>query len=97
MAKVTKEEIAEWKKKHGDVFHISVEGKEGYFKKPDRKVLGLASAYAQKSPLKFGETIITNCWLGGDEELISNDDYFLSVNSVVDQLVEVKEVEVKKL
>lgn len=97
MQEITKEQIAEWKKKHGSVYEICVEDKIGYIRKPDRKVLGAAMSFAQSNPLKMGETILASCWLGGDDELRTDDDYFLGVNSKLEAIIEVKEAEIKKL
>ena len=36
--KATVEQIEEWKKKHGDVFQVTVEGKTAYLHKPDRNL-----------------------------------------------------------
>jgi len=94
---VTPEQINEWKAKHGDVFEIAVEDKRGYIRKPDRKVLGAAMSFAQSNPLKMGEIILTNCWLGGDECIRTDDDYFFGVNAQLEQIITIKEAEIKKL
>jgi hypothetical protein len=47
--------------------------------------------------MKFNEIILSNCWLGGDEELKTNDDYFLAVSGTLSQLIIVKEAELVKL
>lgn len=94
---MTEKEIQELKAKHGDIFLIEVEDKKAYLKKPDRKTLSLAMTKAQTNPLAFAETIIANCWLGGDEEMRKDDSYFLAISSKLDGLVEIKEAEIKKL
>ena len=48
---VTKEQIQEWKKKHGKVFKISCDGKSCYLKPPSRKTLGYASVASKDDPL----------------------------------------------
>ncbi|MCK8143209.1 hypothetical protein MW871_15065 [Flavobacterium sp. I-SCBP12n] len=91
------EEIDAWKAKHGEIFAIVVEDKIGYLRKVDRKTLSFASTVGTKDPMKFNEIILTNCWLGGDEELKNNDDYFLAVSGTLSQLIVVKEAELVKL
>lgn len=92
-----KTQIAEWKEKYGSVYKIECEGKEGYVRKPDRKVLGAAAVIGSKDPMKYNEVLLNNIWLGGDEELKTNDDYFLGVSAQLAELIEIKEVTLKKL
>ena len=61
--------IAAWKKKHGDVFAYEVDGKTCYLHRPGRDVIAAASVVGKEDPFKFAEIILSNCWLGGDEEL----------------------------
>ena len=93
----TKEQIQEWKAKHGDVFCIRVEGKSCYLKKPSRKALGYASMAGKENPLKFNEILLNDCWIAGDEEIKTNDDLFLAVSSKIGEIIEVKEAELVKL
>ena len=93
----TPEQIEAWKVLHGEIFAITVEDKIGYLKKVDRKTLSFASSIGTKDPIKFNEIILTNCWLGGDDELKNNDDYFLAVSGTLSQLIVVKEAELSKL
>ncbi len=98
MEKVTTQQIADWKKKYGDIFKISFQdNKEGFVRKPTRKELSYAMTKVQSNPLGFAEAILQNCWLGGDEEIRTNDDYFLGASSQLDALMEVKTAELKKL
>lgn len=94
---MTDQQLSEWKKKYGDVFEFTVEGKSCYMRKPDRKVLAFAMTKVQTDPTGFAEAIINNCWLGGDEELRTNDDYFLAISGQLDKLVEAKTAQIKKL
>ncbi len=97
MFQATKEQVQEWKRKHGDVYRIVVEDKACYLRKPDRKVLSYAAAAGKTDPMKVNETILKNCWLDGDMEIQNNDAYFLGASSKLDQMVEVKEAELEKL
>ena len=94
---VTKEQIQEWKKKHGKVFKISCDGKSCYLKRPSRKTLGYASVAGKDDPLKFNEVILRDCWLGGDEEIRTDDVLFLSVSSQLANIIETKEAELEEL
>ncbi|MBQ9296828.1 MAG: hypothetical protein IJ204_06480 [Paludibacteraceae bacterium] len=97
MFQATKEQIQDWKKKHGDVFHLVVADKACYLRKPDRKVLSYAAAAGKSDPMKVNETILKNCWLDGDMEIQTNDAYFLGASGKLDKMVEVKEAELEKL
>lgn len=97
MAHVTQNQIATWKKKHGEVFEIRVKGKKGYFRTPDRATLSLVLANANKDPLRATEIVAKNSFLGGDEELLSDDSLFFSVSSKLHELMQFKEATLKKL
>ena len=94
---ITKEQIQEWKKQYKDIFVISVEDKKVYLRTPDRKTLSYASTLATKDPLRFNEVILENCWLGGDEEIKTNDELFLAVSSKLPDLTQIKEATLEKL
>ena len=94
---ITKEQIQEWKKQYKDIFVISVEDKKVYLRTPDRKTLSYASTLATKDPLKFNEVILDNCWLGGDEEIKTNDELFLAVSSKLPDLIQIKDATLEKL
>lgn len=97
MNKVSKEQIAEWKAKHGDIFRITVGDKVCYLKKPSRKALGYAAMAGKDNPLRYNEAILNDCWLDGDEDIKTNDDLFLSISPKLAELIELKEAELEKL
>ena len=81
MKEIDSKQIDAWKKAHGDVFKVEVDGKVCYLKKPDRKVLGAASVLGKNDPMKYNEVLLENCWLDGDEEIKKDDSLFLGVSS----------------
>ena len=87
---VTKEQIKQWKAKYKEVFVLRVEDKVAYLRTPDRATLSYASTLATKDPMKFNEAILTNCWLGGDEEIKTDDALFLSASSKLGELIQIK-------
>ena len=93
--KVTKEQIKEWKAKYGDLFEVTVEGKTCILRKPNRKDLSYASVV--KDPIKMSETLLNRLWLGGDEEIKTDDELFMATVNVMDDVLEVREAEIKKL
>lgn len=79
---ITPEQIEVWKKKYKtDKLHkLSVKVNEndtavGYLRPPTREVKATAlSMYSQNKILECGEFIRNNCWLGGDDRLMTNGD-----------------------
>jgi len=66
-----------------------------YLKKPSRKVISMATAVGGKDPIRFGELILENCWLGGDEHIKTNDDLFLAANAILGNLIKIKTATLK--
>ena len=95
--RATKEQIADWKKKHGFVCEISVGDKSCFLRKPTRHELSYGTTVAAKDPIKFNEILLKACWLAGDEDIQTNDELFLAVCPKLAELVEVKEAQLKKL
>ena len=93
--KYTKEQIAEWKDKHGELFEITVEGKSCILHRPTRRDLSYASVV--KDPIKMSEVMLAQLWVAGDEEIKTQDDLFLAAIQKMQDVLEVKEAEIKKL
>lgn len=93
--KVTKEQIKEWKEKYGELFQITVEDKSCILRKPNRKDLSYASVV--KDPIKMSEVLLNNLWVAGDEDIKTDDTLFMAVVNKMDEVLKVKEAEVKKL
>lgn len=97
MTTIAPERIEEWKKRHGDVFRVTVGGKVAYLKRPDRRALGAAAVVGKNDPMRYNEILLRNCWLDGDEEIKTDDALFLGISSKLGELIEIKEAELKKL
>lgn len=93
--KFTKEQIKEWKAKHGELFEITVEDKSCILHCPTRKDLSYASAV--KDPIKMSEVMLNALWVAGDEEIKEDDSLFLAAIQKMQEILEVKEAEIKKL
>lgn len=93
--KFTKEQIKEWKAKHGELFEITVEDKSCILHRPTRKDLSYASA--AKDPIKMSEVMLNALWIDGDEEIKEDDSLFLAAIQKMQDILEVKEAEIKKL
>ncbi len=93
----TPEQIQEWKQKHTDVFALKTSNSIAYVKRPGRHELSHATAIGANDPMKFNETILADCWLGGDETVKTDDQKFLAVSAKLDSIIEIAEAEVEKL
>lgn len=93
--KYSTEDINNWKATHGDLFEISVEGKSCVLHKPTRQDLSYASVI--KDPIKMSEVMLKQLWVAGDEEIKTNDELFMAVVAKMDEVLKVKEAEIKKL
>ena len=97
VGQATVAEIDEWKKRHGDIYAIKVDGHVCYLRKPTRRDLSFASSAGKKDPLKFNETLLRDCWLGGSEAIRRDDDKFRGASGVLDKIIPDAEAELEKL
>lgn len=79
---VTEETVAKWKKEHGRVWELDVPVRDkvhrGYLRKMKRHEFSRASTFISRDePYKLGEYALENCWLGGDEEILNDEDLFI--------------------
>lgn len=90
--------VYELKRDHNlkEVFVIQAGDKIAFLKRPSRSQLAYALTLAQSNPLGMAEEILKGGWLEGDEELQTEDKYFLSISSQIDALIETTEVAIKK-
>ena len=51
----------------------------------------------KNDPLKFNETLLRGCWLGGSEAIRRDDDKFMGASGVLDKIVPYAEAELEKL
>lgn len=81
---------------NGNQFKITVENKSCIIKKPTISDLSVIMSFAEKNPIKSNEEYLNRCWVSGDEEIKTNDDYFLSASSVLDSVIQIKQSTIKK-
>lgn len=93
---MTTEQIEKWKAQHGAVYKIEVEGSVAYLKKPDRKTMSLVATLAD-NPVRANEALLNNCWLGGDEDIKTDDEKFFGVSARLAELIQIKQAEITKL
>ncbi len=97
MVKVTKQQIEEWKKQHGKVWELTVGDKIAYVRSPSRKEISASGTIAQSDPLQSNEFLLNACWLGGDNDILEDDSYFLGAVAQLEEIVDIKKGSIKKL
>ena len=97
----TEDQLKGWKKIHGDdnVFAVTAGDKKAVLHKPTRKDLSFANAGSSngQDAIKFCECLLKQCWIDGDPEIQTNDDYFFGVVPVLQEMASYKEATIKKL
>lgn len=97
MQKIDEKQINEWKEKHGSVYELPVEDKVAYLREPKMKDFKRAfTAMQNNGDLAFGEEMINLLFIGGDEEIKTNDDYFLPARKEIKEFFNFDEAEIVK-
>lgn len=97
MQKIDDKQINEWKEKHGSVYELPVEDKVAYLREPKMKDFKRAfTAMQNNGDLAFGEEMINLLFIGGDEEIKTNDDYFLPARKEIKEFFNFDEAEIAK-
>lgn len=98
------QQIAQWKKEHGDVYKIKVtdpaDEKKVYacfVKKPSKNHIAAAAPFMQSDPVKAGDILRSNCYLAGDPEVLAMDECLIAVNLQIIGLFKLAVTELEKL
>lgn len=84
------------------MYKITIDGtdKSCYLKKLPRPtleaVLGLVAGRSKPEFVRAGEIILNSCWISGDEEIKTNDDYFLAACFSAYEVIELKTATLEK-
>lgn len=77
---------------------VTNEGYTAYLRIPSRQTIAFAQvARKTGADIKFNETLLNGCWLGGNPIIKTRDDLFLGVSAVLHELIDVKEAVLEKL
>ena len=66
------------------------------FKKPTRNILSAALSQQERDPMGAKEIVLKNCFLEGDKRIYTDDEFFMSACTKVDDLITFRKAEVKK-
>lgn len=99
IGQVGPEQIQKWKDEHKieKVLTYTVDGRIAYFKPVDRNLYSLGAAKVTTSPAKFYETIVNGSWLGGDEAIRKEDQYFFGLQDHIEEMMQKKKGELGEL
>jgi hypothetical protein len=88
-------QIAEWKKKYGDVYHIEFDDAECWLRKPSRGTVAMAMTKSRTNPLDGVAVLLESCWLAGDEKIKEDAGYQVGLLEKTDLIIGTKSAEVK--
>jgi hypothetical protein len=96
---VSNEQIQKWKDEHKveKVLTYTVDGRIAYLKPVDRNLYSLAASKVTTSPAKFNETIVQGIWLGGDEAIKNEDEYYFGLIDHVEGMMRKRKGELGEL
>lgn len=104
---ITPERIAAWKAEHGEnnvkKFVIPIDDDntqtvEGYFRKPTLKALGISGKFAETDPMRAGQLLYNECFLGSEhEEFSTNEEVVMSCIKLLNGLFKVRVGEIKNV
>ncbi len=95
---IQKAQIEEWKEKHGTVYQLESGGKVGFIFDPSTKLSVMkmvVSSFMKGRRSTATESILNNCWLGGDEELKKEEVYRNALDEQIDELIDIPEYEIE--
>lgn len=95
----TPEELQALKLAHQgkELFIIEVEGTQAVVTSPTRAQINAAIQGSKKAPLRFGEILLDNCWVDGDDKIKTNDRLFMGASEQLQALIEPTSSSIKKL
>lgn len=91
----SEEQIQDYKSKYRDLYLITVDDKSCLLHKPTRQTLSYVSSI--KDPIRMSEAMLGELWVAGDEDIKTDDELFMAVVAKMDEVIKVKEAEIKKL
>ncbi len=92
---MTTKQLNEWKEKYGEVYELPVEDKTAYLRMPTMVDFKRAFTAMQKDgEITFGEEMLNALFIGGDQEIKTNDDYFLPARKELTEFFNFEDAEI---
>lgn len=93
----TPEVLAAWQKEYpSGVFELATGELKAWIRKPTRNEMRELTA-KKTDPITYSEIALDMLWLGGDAAIKTDDEAFYSVSGVIQNVLDIKEAELKKL
>lgn len=89
----TPEQHQQWKEKYGTYYELEVNGKSCFIFDPSNSIVimkALVQAQA-KSSADYVDSLVANCWLDGDTELKTDDQFKLGIVDQAEALLDIPE------
>jgi hypothetical protein len=91
------EQIKVWKEQYGTIYALPIEDKTAFLREPKMKDFKRAFTVMQNDgDLAFGEQMINLLFIGGDEEIKTNDEYFFPARKEIKEFFNFEEAEFTK-
>jgi hypothetical protein len=98
MSKITEKQINEWKEQYGDIYELPVEDKTVYLRQPKMVDYKRAFTAMQKNgELAFNEEMLACLIIDGDQDVRTNDEYFLSLKGTLMEFFNYDDAEIVSL
>ena len=91
----SEEQIQDYKAKYRDLYLITVDDKSCLLHKPTIQTLSYVSYI--KDTIRMSDDMLGELWVDGDEDIKNDDELFMAVVAKMDEVIKVKEAEIKKL
>jgi len=99
--KATEAQKKQWTEKYGkgNLCELSADGKYCYIVNPSLDIVKMKAVIAarQKSVQKMVDSLLNNCWVGGDESFKTDDRLKLGLEDQIEQLLDIPEYELADL
>lgn len=95
MSKITPEQINTWKEQYGDIYALPVEDKTAYLREP--KMVDYKRAFAalqNDGDVAFAEVLLNCLFIGGDQEIKTDDDYFNAARKILKNFFEYADADI---
>ncbi len=93
-------QLQKFKQKYGQIYTLEIQGDEktykAYFRKPERQEYFAFFNESMDDPLKGFETLFNTCWLDGDQEILDDDELYISAIQQMSSLVNIYKTYIKK-
>ncbi|MDK7675104.1 hypothetical protein QP547_04675 [Weeksella virosa] len=95
---ITQKQIDAWKSQYGTVYALPVDDKTVYLRQPNMLDWKQAfTAMQDDGEIGFSESLLKTLIIGGDDEVLKNDEYFSPARKALAKMFRYDEAETKEL